>query len=57
MKCSIKKYFFSQTELEYLSLLVMREGVYTLNKKVEVDMNMMPPTSKKGVHKFIVLVK
>ena len=35
----------------------MREGVYTLNKKVEVDMNMMPPTSKKGVHKFIVLVK
>ena len=47
MKCDIKKSFFGKTEMEYLGFWVTRNGVKTVNKKIEPITNMAPSTSRK----------
>ena len=47
LKCNIEKYFFGQTEMEYLCFWVTCDGVKTTNKKIEATTNMKPPTYRK----------
>ena len=45
LKCNIEMFFFGQTEMEYLSFWVTRNGVKPINRKIEAITNMAPPTS------------
>ena len=56
IKYSTKKYFFGQTEMEYLGFWVTCDGVKPINRKIEAITNMVPPTSRKEVRNFIVLI-
>ena len=44
LKCNTEKYFFGQTEMEYLGLWVTRDVVKNMNIKIEAINNMKPPT-------------
>ena len=56
LKCNIEKYFFGKTEMEYLGLLITREGAKPINKKVEVIKNITSTTYQKQIHKYIGLL-
>ena len=56
LKCNIEKSFFGKTEMEYLSSRETRNGVQTINNKVEAMVNMMPPNTTKHVSTLIVLL-
>ena len=42
LKCNIENYFLGKNEMEYLGFWVTRDGIKTLNKKIEVITNMEP---------------
>ena len=42
--------------MEYLGFWVTRDGIKPINKKIEAMINMAPPTSRKEVQKFIVVI-
>ena len=44
------------TEMEYLGFWVTRNGVKTINRKIEAITNIAPPTSQKEVRKFIGVI-
>ena len=52
LKCNIEKSFFGITEIEYLGFWVTRDGIKSINRKIEAITNMKPPTSWKEVRKF-----
>ena len=56
LKCNTENSFIRQTEMEYLGLWVTRHGVKPINRKIEYITNMAPPTSQKGVRKFIGVI-
>ena len=43
LKCNIEKSFFGKTNMEYLDFWVTRNGIRSLNKKVESIVNTTPP--------------
>ena len=47
IKCNIEKSLFGQTEMECLVLWITRNGVKSINKKIEAITDMKPPTSQK----------
>ena len=51
----ISKIYFWQNKIEYLGFGITQYGIRPLNKKIEAINNMTPPTTWKGVHKFIGL--
>ena len=57
LKFSIEKYFFGQTEMEYLDFWVTCDAVKLINRKIKAITNMAPPTSRKEVRKFIGVIK
>ena len=56
LKYDIENYFFGKTEMGYLGLWVTRNGVKTINRKIESIKNMAPYTSRKEVQKFIGVI-
>ena len=47
LTCNIEKSFLKKTEMEYLGLWVTRDGINTINIKIDAITNMKPPTSQK----------
>ena len=47
LKCNIEELFLGQTEMEYLSFWVTRDGVKPINRKIEAITNMKPNNSRK----------
>ena len=56
LKCNIKKSFFGYTEMGHLGFWVTRNGVKTINRKIEEKEHMKPPTYQKEVRQFISVV-
>ena len=52
----MKKSFFRKPEMEYLGFWVTRNGIQTINKKVENIVNNISPKIQKQVHELIGLV-
>ena len=45
LKCNIEKSFFVKTNMEYLGFWVTRNGIISINRKIESITNIKPPTS------------
>ena len=56
LKCTIKKSFFGQTEMEYLGFRMTWNRIRLINKKVEAIENMIPPETTKTLRVPIDLV-
>ena len=56
LKCNTERLFFGQTEMEYIGFWVTWDRIRPINKKVESIINMLPPTNRKQVQAFIVVV-
>jgi 3-methyladenine DNA glycosylase Tag len=56
LKINAVKSFFAQTNLEYLSYNISREGLRPSQKKVETILQIKAPTSCKQLRQFIGMV-
>ena len=47
LKCNIEKFFFGETEMEYLGFWVTRDDVKPINRKIEAMTNIVPSSYRK----------
>ena len=50
------KVLFGQSQLEYLSYWITRDGIQLLPKEVQAIRDLMAPKTRKGLHRFIGMV-
>jgi hypothetical protein len=56
LKVNAVKSFFGKNAVEYLGYWITRKGIQPLPKKVEALKNLLPPTNKRELRRFIGLI-
>jgi hypothetical protein len=57
LKVNAVKSFFGKHAVKYLGYWITRKGIQPLPKKVEALKNLLPPTTKRKLRRFIGLIK